>query len=128
MRRPRTRMGICMMFITGTGIDAARRPRCPQGRGWSSNRAAVLFSEDELNGRGYQLMTSPALPEAIAVFRLNTRAFPASANTYENTATPGSMHVTVPPDCEIHAGSGQKNDDGSTSFLPGQRIRILCHR
>jgi pimeloyl-ACP methyl ester carboxylesterase len=50
----------------------------------ASNRAAVVASEDELNGRGYTLLAPGAVPEAIAVFRLNTEAFPASANTHDS--------------------------------------------
>jgi 3-oxoadipate enol-lactonase len=50
----------------------------------ASHRAAVLASEGELNSRGYTLLASGALPEAIAVFRLNTEAFPASANTHDS--------------------------------------------
>lgn len=50
----------------------------------AANPTAVLASEDELNGRGYRLLAAGALPEAIAVFRLNTEAFPASANTHDS--------------------------------------------
>lgn len=50
----------------------------------ASNRAAILASEDELNSRGYELLARGALPEAIAVFRLNTASFPASANTHDS--------------------------------------------
>lgn len=50
----------------------------------ASNRAAVLASEEELNSRGYALLASGASSEAIAVFRLNTEAFPASANTHDS--------------------------------------------
>ncbi len=50
----------------------------------AADPAAVLVSEDELNGRGYQLLAAGATPEAIAVFRLGTQAFPASANTHDS--------------------------------------------
>ena len=44
----------------------------------------MLFAENELNRRAYQQMTDGALPEAIALFRLNAEAFPASANTWDS--------------------------------------------
>ncbi|MFN7987589.1 MAG: alpha/beta fold hydrolase [Thermoanaerobaculia bacterium] len=48
------------------------------------DRAAVLFPEQELNDRGYRRLAEGALPEAIALFRLNAEAFPASANTWDS--------------------------------------------
>lgn len=49
-----------------------------------SNRAAILVSESVINDRGYALLASGRVSEAIAVFRLNTEAFPASANTHDS--------------------------------------------
>jgi pimeloyl-ACP methyl ester carboxylesterase len=50
----------------------------------ATDRAAILASEDELNRRGYELLGAGAVPDAIAVFRLNTEAFPASVNTHDS--------------------------------------------
>jgi pimeloyl-ACP methyl ester carboxylesterase len=50
----------------------------------AKDRAAVLFAENDLNRRAYQKMTDGAGPEAIALFRLNVEAFPASANTWDS--------------------------------------------
>lgn len=50
----------------------------------AKDRAAILFPEDDLNRRAYRRMAEGALPEAIALFRLNTEAFPASANTWDS--------------------------------------------
>ena len=50
----------------------------------AKDRAAILFPEEELNRRAYRRMAEGALPEAIALFRLNTEAFPASANTWDS--------------------------------------------
>jgi 3-oxoadipate enol-lactonase len=50
----------------------------------AANRAAVLFPEEELNARGYQLLARGAVQDAVAVLRLNVEAFPASANTHDS--------------------------------------------
>ena len=92
-----------------------------------------------------QLMRNDGpIPSAQVVTRVNVRPFPpkvfrlgdpmlphfglvhrgenlaVQVHTYEDMATSDSMHVTVPPECEIHAGSGQKDDDGSTSVVVRQ--------
>ncbi|MBP7147539.1 MAG: alpha/beta fold hydrolase [Acidobacteria bacterium] len=46
--------------------------------------AAVLFAEDELNDRGYLQLARGASEEAVALFRLNCEAYPASANTWDS--------------------------------------------
>ena len=50
----------------------------------AKDRAAVLFAENELNRRAHQLKMDGARTEAVALFRLNTEAFPASANTWDS--------------------------------------------
>jgi pimeloyl-ACP methyl ester carboxylesterase len=50
----------------------------------AADRAAVLFSEVEVNGRGYRQLASGAVAEAVAAFRLNAEAYPASANTHDS--------------------------------------------
>jgi len=42
------------------------------------------FSEDELNGLGYQLLSSKQIKSAIAIFQLNVEVYPASYNTYDS--------------------------------------------
>jgi len=51
----------------------------------TQERAAFSFdSEDLLNEVGYALLTQKKIPDAIAVFSLNSRLFPASANVYDS--------------------------------------------
>lgn len=50
----------------------------------AKDRAAVLFEEDELNRRGYQQLAGGATEEAVALFRLNAEAFPASPNAHDS--------------------------------------------
>jgi pimeloyl-ACP methyl ester carboxylesterase len=50
----------------------------------ATNRAAILASENELSSRGYRSLGVGALPDAIAIFRLNTEAFPASPNAHDS--------------------------------------------
>jgi pimeloyl-ACP methyl ester carboxylesterase len=50
----------------------------------AGDRAAVLFSEVELNGRGYRQLTLGAVDNAVAILRLNVEAFPASANAHDS--------------------------------------------
>ncbi len=50
----------------------------------AKDRAAILFPEDQLNSRGYRRLQEGALPDAIALFRLNTESYPASANTWDS--------------------------------------------
>ncbi|MRR11956.1 alpha/beta fold hydrolase [bacterium] len=50
----------------------------------AKDRSAVLFAENDLNRRAYQKLTDGARTEAIALFRLNVEAFPASANTWDS--------------------------------------------
>lgn len=45
---------------------------------------AVPFPETQLNLLGYQYLQAGKTKEAIEVFRLNTEAYPASANTYDS--------------------------------------------
>ncbi len=45
---------------------------------------AVLFPESVLNLLGYQFLQASSTKAAIEVFKLNTEAYPASANTYDS--------------------------------------------
>jgi dienelactone hydrolase len=45
---------------------------------------AVLFPESALNMLGYQHLQAGKMKEAIELFKLNTEAYPASANTYDS--------------------------------------------
>jgi len=47
------------------------------------NRAAVFIPEDELRRRAFRKRADGALPEAIALLRLNTELFPLSAATHD---------------------------------------------
>jgi len=46
----------------------------------------VYFDEDAINGLGYYFMNSGKMPEAVDVLKLNTEAFPESANAYDSLA------------------------------------------
>jgi len=46
--------------------------------------AALKFDEDELNDWGYLLLSQKKPKEALAIFMLNTKLFPRSANTYDS--------------------------------------------
>jgi tetratricopeptide (TPR) repeat protein len=46
----------------------------------------LLFSESQLNRRGYTYMGRGQLQEALAVFRLNIEAYPWSSNVYDSYA------------------------------------------
>ncbi|MGH9309550.1 MAG: tetratricopeptide repeat protein [Vicinamibacterales bacterium] len=50
------------------------------------NPRARLFPEQQLNLLGYQYLQAGNVNEAIQVFRLNTLAYPRSANTYDSLA------------------------------------------
>ena len=44
----------------------------------------MLFAENDLSRSAHQKMMDGALREAIALFRLNVEAFPASANAWDS--------------------------------------------
>ena len=44
------------------------------------------FAESELNSLGYNLLRAHKVQEAVAVFKLNSEAFPHSANVYDSLA------------------------------------------
>lgn len=46
--------------------------------------SGYYLDEDEMNGTGYQLLESGRVNEAVAIFKLNTIAFPKSSNVYDS--------------------------------------------
>ncbi len=52
----------------------------------AANPADPAISEMRLNQRGYAFLEKKDYPKAIAVFRLNTELYPASANAYDSLA------------------------------------------
>nr|MBA2731588.1 serine hydrolase [Acidobacteriota bacterium] len=46
----------------------------------------VLFQEATLNNLGYRLIQKGRMKDAIKIFRLNTKAYPQAANTYDSLA------------------------------------------
>jgi tetratricopeptide (TPR) repeat protein len=42
------------------------------------------LNENEMNGTGYQLLQSGKVKEAVAIFKINTQAFPKSSNVYDS--------------------------------------------
>jgi len=52
--------------------------------GKAAGPGTYTVNEEEINGLGYQLLAGRKLREAIEVFKLNTREFPNSWNTYDS--------------------------------------------
>jgi hypothetical protein len=70
-------------IVNASGTEPARR-RFKELQG----KEAALFylDEREMNALGYRLMQNGKLPEAIAVFEMNTTAFPQSWNAWDSLA------------------------------------------
>jgi hypothetical protein len=64
------------------GDTAAAERVLTAARDKTANRFRSL--ERDVNGLGYEFVGSGKMPQAIATFRLNTRAYPRSANTYDS--------------------------------------------
>lgn len=52
----------------------------------SAQPEAYNFAESELNQLGYQLLNHDKTKEAVAIFKLNSEAYPQSANVYDSLA------------------------------------------
>ena len=50
------------------------------------NSEAILFSENRMNGLGYQYLQSGNIDDAIEIFKLNVLAYPESWNVYDSLA------------------------------------------
>jgi CubicO group peptidase (beta-lactamase class C family) len=46
--------------------------------------SGYYLNENEMNGTGYQFLQSGKVKEAVAIFKLNTQAFPKSFNVYDS--------------------------------------------
>ncbi|HEX9653196.1 MAG TPA: tetratricopeptide repeat protein, partial [bacterium] len=59
----------------------------------------VLFQENPTNNFGYQLMGQGRTKDAIEIFKMNNKAFPNSANTYDSLAegymTDGQLEMAI---------------------------------
>jgi tetratricopeptide (TPR) repeat protein len=59
----------------------------------------VLFQENPTNNLGYQLMNQGRTKDAIEIFKMNNKAFPNSANTYDSLAegymTDGQLEMSI---------------------------------
>jgi len=59
----------------------------------------VLFQENPTNNFGYQLMNQGRTKDAIEIFKMNNKAFPNSANTYDSLAegymTDGQLEMAI---------------------------------
>lgn len=63
------------------GLDSLRI----RYRAWKDDpNTSGIFTELEVNGLGYQLMSQGQLEPAIAVFELNTESYPNAFNTYDS--------------------------------------------
>lgn len=72
--------------LVGDAIAAADTARAEQTLLAARDRPANRFVsfEGEINRIGYELLASGKATQAIQVFRLNTRAYPRSANTFDS--------------------------------------------
>jgi len=50
----------------------------------AGNPQAIVFPEATLNLLGYQYLQTGKTKEAVSIFKLNTEAYPSSANTYDS--------------------------------------------
>ncbi len=66
--------------IQASGIDAAMS-KFAETR---SKKDEYLVAEDQINNLGYEYLQAGKIKEAIAVFTLNTEAFPESFNVYDS--------------------------------------------
>ena len=66
-------------IIDKKGVDAAQS-EFPELRAKKDH----YLSEEEMNALGYEYLFAKQIKEAIAVFRMNTEAFPGSWNTYDS--------------------------------------------
>ena len=66
--------------LQNSGIDAANK-KFGELR---SKTSGYYLSEDEMNALGYEYLGLKKVAEAIAVFKMNTTAFPESFNTYDS--------------------------------------------
>jgi len=64
------------------GDTAAAERLVAEARANVANRFRT--PEAEVNGAGYRLVNAGKLPAALAVFRINSRAFPRSANAWDS--------------------------------------------
>jgi Tol biopolymer transport system component len=79
----RSAAGEIERIVNASGVEPARR-RFKELRG---KEAAVFYlDEREMNALGYRLMQNRKMPEAIAVFEMNTFAFPQSWNAWDSLA------------------------------------------
>jgi len=69
--------------LDALGVEAARK-RFEKLR--SKEVEAFYLDEREMNALGYRLMQNGKMPEAIAVFEMNTVAFPQSWNVWDSLA------------------------------------------
>lgn len=68
--------------LTGPGGAAKARTMFDDAR--RKDPGVVLFPENEMNLRGYELLQQGSPNDAIVVFQMNVDAYPASANTYDS--------------------------------------------
>lgn len=73
---------VLLKTIVTDGAEKAIADYRKRREGSSENR----LSENQINSLGYDLLRARKIDEAIAVFRLNTEDFPASANTWDSLA------------------------------------------
>jgi glyoxylase-like metal-dependent hydrolase (beta-lactamase superfamily II) len=64
---------------TEAAVARYRQLKAEEPENWS-------FAENELNMFGYQLLARDRIEDAIAIFRLNTEAYPEGFNTYDSLA------------------------------------------
>jgi CubicO group peptidase (beta-lactamase class C family) len=71
-------------FSLADRIEKAGIPAALEYYKGIKDSTGYYLNENEMNGTGYQLLQSGKLKEAAAIFKLNTEAFPKSANVYDS--------------------------------------------
>jgi imidazolonepropionase-like amidohydrolase len=92
------------------------------------NSKSRLASEEMINNFGYTLLGQKKYPEAIAVLRMNTEDFPASANTWDSLADgqaqSGDMeHAVENYKKALETDPKYGNADGARKFLDGHTAK-----
>lgn len=67
--------------LEAEGIEAARARHAALR---AAAPAYVRFAEDDLNALGYRLVERGSVPEAVAVFEMNTEAYPDAPNVHDS--------------------------------------------
>lgn len=83
--------------------------------GMSSMRNSFIFSEDQLNDLGYQMIKEDKLEEAIKLFKLNVEEYPESANVYGSLGEAYKKNGQIDLAIESYERSLELNPDNNNA-------------